>query len=114
MATFIRMLLNEGALNGLLLLPVNQIAWMNTPQITATKHQAPGIDHLEFGMGWHCFEDAKKRRVLAHGGGGMGFAGMISLYPDENLGIFVVGNSTYLGKDFGMSLADALANIRWD
>jgi len=111
MATFMRMLLNQGRLDGVQLLTPDQIALMNAPQITATKHQAAGIDHLEFAFGWHRFEDDKKRKVLAHGGNGMGFAGMISLYPDENLGIFVVGNSTYLGKDFGLSLVDALANI---
>ena len=44
------------------------------------------------GLGWQ-IEAQGARRVVRHAGEERGFASLLTLYPDEALGIVVVGNS---------------------
>jgi len=51
------------------------------------------------------------RRYLTHSGGGLGFATIFRFYPDENLGVVVMGNDSTIDRQL---LAYVLANMEWE
>lgn len=62
------------------------------------------------GLGWQAHLTADDRRYLTHSGGGLGFATIFRIYPEENLGIVVMGNDSTIDRE---TLAEVLANIEW-
>jgi CubicO group peptidase (beta-lactamase class C family) len=62
------------------------------------------------GLGWEAHLTSDGRRYLTHGGGGPGFASIFRVYPEEKLGVVVIGNDSSIDRQ---SLADALANVDW-
>lgn len=111
MAKFVTAMLNGGELDGVSILTAESVALMNTRQVEIVESPAP-VDGLGFGLGW--FHDRGDGRAsLTHGGQGVGTASMIRIYPDEDLGVIVVSNSTYLGSRFGLDEIEALADIDW-
>lgn len=63
------------------------------------------------GLGWEAHLTDTDRRYLTHSGGGPGFATILRLYPDEDLGVIVMGNDSTMDREI---LADVLANMAWD
>jgi CubicO group peptidase (beta-lactamase class C family) len=62
------------------------------------------------GLGWEAHLTADGRRYLTHSGGGPGFATIFRVYPEENLGVVVMGNDSTINRE---TLADALTNLNW-
>lgn len=80
--------------------------------LTRSSHElmSPhGAAITESPLGWAEYNPTG-RIWVQHRGGGPGFATIMRLYPDENLGIAIMANSTNLP---GEKLVDALANIDW-
>jgi CubicO group peptidase (beta-lactamase class C family) len=111
MARFMVALLRDGEVGGARILAPATVRSMNRRYVDATRSPAP-VPGVGFGLGWFHLDEAG-RVSLSHGGQGTGFASMVRLYPDENLGIAVVANSTYLGRNFGLDLVDLLGAIPW-
>jgi len=63
------------------------------------------------GLGWQANLTTDGRRYLTHSGGGPGFATIFRVYPDENLGVVVMGNDSTIDREL---LADVLANMEWE
>jgi CubicO group peptidase (beta-lactamase class C family) len=62
------------------------------------------------GLGWEAHLTTDGRRFLAHGGGGPGFATIFRVYPEDNLGLVVMGNDSTIDR---ATLADVLAEVAW-
>jgi len=90
--------LNRGALDGSRILNPGSISLM-----TAT---APMDGH---GLGWFVGESGSGR-YLEHAGGGPGFATIMRVYPEIELGVAVLANGTDLDRE---NLVDLLANMTW-
>ncbi len=62
------------------------------------------------GLGWEAHLTTDGRRYLTHSGGGPGFATIFRVYPEENLGVVVMGNDSTIERE---TLADVLADMDW-
>jgi CubicO group peptidase (beta-lactamase class C family) len=62
------------------------------------------------GLGWQVYLTHTGRRYLSHSGGGPGFATIFRIYPEENMGVVVMGNDSTIDRD---ALVDVLANMEW-
>jgi CubicO group peptidase (beta-lactamase class C family) len=62
------------------------------------------------GLGWQAHLTTDGRRYLTHSGGGPGFATILRVYPEENLGVVVMGNDSTIDRE---TLADVLADMEW-
>jgi CubicO group peptidase (beta-lactamase class C family) len=111
MARFMAAMLAGGELDGTRILSRASVDAMAAPLIDVRVSPAPGNGY-RFGLAWFVRDDAG-RVSLSHGGQGMGTSSLMTLYPGEGLGILVVGNSTYVGRDFGASAVAALAAVDW-
>lgn len=101
---FMQALLNDGALNNKRILSPESVALMETPVIAVSKSPAPA-DGLDFGLGWFIAE-TENGKVLTHSGAGMGYVTTLRLYPEQDLGVFVIANSTYLGRSMGLDIVN--------
>jgi CubicO group peptidase (beta-lactamase class C family) len=108
---FARALLRGGELDGVRILSADSVELMARPLVEIEKG-APAND-MEFGLGWFIGEDGG-RVVLSHGGGGLAFRTMLQLYPDDDLAVIVLANSTYLDGDGGRRIASATADAMLD
>ena len=93
------------------ILSADNIALMQEPVLKVHKSPAP-VDDLQFGLGWFIGE-SNGERTLSHGGSGMAFVSMLTLYPERNLGTVVMANSTYLGRTMGFKLNQLLGQVNW-
>jgi CubicO group peptidase (beta-lactamase class C family) len=98
-ARFMLMYLNAGTLDGTQILHPESIA-----MLTGT---AP-IDQR--GLGWYMNVSADGERYIDHAGGGAGFATIMRIYPDRDLGIAILANSTDLDRD---GLVELLKSLGW-
>jgi CubicO group peptidase (beta-lactamase class C family) len=87
-AQLLRLHLNGGTIDGRRLLSPEAVAAMQ--QISATGRQR------DVGLGWFRGRADSRRgeRFWEHLGGGIGFWTLMRLYPDERLGIVLMGNVT--------------------
>ena len=108
---FARALLRGGELDGMRVLSAESVALMARRVVEIDKG-APESD-MKFGLGWFIGED-DGRVVLSHGGGGMAFRTLLQLYPDDDLAVVVLANSTYLDGDGGRRIAAAAADAMLD
>jgi CubicO group peptidase (beta-lactamase class C family) len=104
-ARFLEAHLNHGLVDGKQLLsPYSTVAMQ---QISARG------DKLDVGLGWfrRHSDAAGIRAYLEHLGGGAGFFNDMRIYPEESLGIVVMGNSTSYEIE---RIVQALAGVKWD
>lgn len=111
MARFMAAMLAGGELGGTRILSESSVDAMALRVIDARVSPAPGKDY-GFGLAWF-LRNPSGQASWSHGGQGMGMSSLMTLYPAEGLGVLVVGNSTYLGQDFGASAVAALAAVDW-
>jgi CubicO group peptidase (beta-lactamase class C family) len=90
--------LNRGSLDGNLILQSESIA-----MLTVT----PPIDG--HGLGWSVGEGTDAR-YLEHAGGGPGFATIMRLYPERDIGFAILANGTDLDR---AGLMNLLAKMEW-
>jgi CubicO group peptidase (beta-lactamase class C family) len=96
--------LNGGAVDGARLLSAESVAEM--------KRIVPRGGKRDFGLGWFRPKKAERSRpaYVEHLGGGAGFWNVMRLYPDESLGVVVMGNTT--GYDHE-AICDAIVAVSW-
>jgi CubicO group peptidase (beta-lactamase class C family) len=114
MARFITAILNGGELDGTRILSQKSIDTMLSNRhvelvITAQTTDYGQFDEVVQGLGWKVVRDGG-RLYYSHGGGGAGFKTLMRLYPDDDLGIGILGNGTKIEVQ---ALADAVAEIEW-
>jgi CubicO group peptidase (beta-lactamase class C family) len=102
---FVRLHLGGGQTDGTRLLSEEAVAEMRTI--------VPRGGKRDFGLGWfRSHQDGTRRPVFVeHLGGGAGFWNVMRLYPEESLGVVVMGNTTSYDHD---SVCDAVASVTWE
>ena len=114
MARMVTALMSGGELDGARILSEETVEMMLTE-----RHVTPGsspqwgdfkrFEDWEQGLGFKVVNDGG-RVHYAHGGGGAAFRAFIRLYPEEELGIVILVNSTNLDRQ---EIADAVADMDW-
>jgi CubicO group peptidase (beta-lactamase class C family) len=97
--------LNGGRIDGVRLL---------TPKSVETMQRiTPRGGKRDFGLGWFRSREAAQRRpaFIEHLGGGAGFWNVMRIYPEESLGVVVMGNITRYDHE---SICDAIVRIPWE
>ena len=104
-ARFLVLHLNGGEANGTRLLSAGSAAQM--------RRMTPRGGKRDFGLGWFRSHEAEGRRpaFVEHLGGGAGFWNVMRIYPEESLGVVLMGNTT--GYDHE-SVCDAIAGVPWE
>lgn len=66
----------------------------------------------DFGLGWFQSRENAQQRLtfVEHLGGGAGFWNVMRLYPEDSLGVVVMGNTTRYDHE---SIGDALVRVVW-
>jgi len=78
--------------------------------VNEVLQQLHSADSSQQGIGWQALRTAGDRSYLTHSGGGPGFATIMRLYPEENLGVVVMGSDSTMDRE---TLADVLADFDW-
>jgi CubicO group peptidase (beta-lactamase class C family) len=102
---FVQLHLNGGQANGTRLLSPESVAMMQ--RIT------PRGGKRDFGLGWFRSREAAQRRpaFVEHLGGGAGFWNVMRIYPEESLGLVVMGNTTSYDHE---SICDTIVSVPWE
>ncbi len=80
--------------------------------VAVAASPAGDVKGLTQRLGW--FVAPTPRGVsYAHGGSGMGFTSMLRLYPETDLGVFVIANDSYFDRSGGLLVTDAIAAVEW-
>jgi len=103
-ARFLHVHLNRGLVDGEQILSPDSVALMQ--QISATG------DKLDVGLGWYRehSDSSPKRIFIEHLGGGAGFFNDMRIYPEESMGVVVMGNSTKYDIE---RIIEAVRSIDW-
>lgn len=101
---FLLLHLNGGEANGTRLLSARSVAEM--------QRIIPRGGKRDFGLGWFRSREASERRpsFVEHLGGGAGFWNAMRLYPEESLGVVVMGNTTSYDHE---SILDTIVGTEW-
>jgi CubicO group peptidase (beta-lactamase class C family) len=104
-ARFVQLHLNGGQANGARLLSAESVSEM--------RRLTPRGGKRDFGLGWFRSREATKRRpaFVEHLGGGAGFWNVMRIYPEESLGVVVMGNTTSYDHE---SVCDAVVGVPWE
>ena len=104
-ARFVRLHLNDGQVDGTRLLSEKSVVEMQL--IT------PRGGKRDFGLGWFRSHEVSVRRpaFVEHLGGGAGFWNVMRIYPEESLGVVVMGNTTSYDHE---SVCDAVVGVPWE
>ena len=96
--------LNEGRVDGTRLLSPGAVEMM--------QRIVPRGGKRDFGLGWFRPREASKQglALVEHLGGGAGFWNVMRLYPEESLGVVMMGNTTSYDHE---SLLEAIAGVDW-
>ena len=97
--------LNGGQLGETRLLPAESVEEM--------QRTIPRGGKRDFGLGWFRAGEARERRpaFVEHLGGGAGFWNVMRLYPEESLGVVIMGNTTSYDHE---SILDAAVGLAWE
>ncbi|HSG17038.1 MAG TPA: serine hydrolase [Anaerolineae bacterium] len=117
-ALFAAAFLNRGSLNGNRILSPESVAMMiEDGHIVAEG--GPGLIYkgAKHGLGWLIWPNGG-RQCIMHSGEGPGFSSIMQLYPEEGLGVVVMGNEwpygmALRGTAIRDSIAHVAANIDW-
>ena len=103
-ARFLVLHLNGGQMDGTRLLSAKSVAEM--------QRVTPRGGKRDFGLGWFRSHKARQKRpaFVEHLGGGAGFWNVMRIYPEESLGIVLMGNTTSYDHE---SVCDAIVGVPW-
>src|SRR5215211_765029 len=103
-ARFVLLHLNGGEAEGTRLLSVESVAEM--------QRVTPRGGKRDFGLGWFRSRKARQKRpaFVEHLGGGAGFWNVMRIYPEESLGVVMMGNTTSYDHE---SILDAIVGAEW-
>lgn len=109
MAEWLKLHLNNGVYNEDLLISKGLLTQMHTPFTTINSPVTTKVmSHTAYGLGWFIQTYQGKKRVQ-HGGNIDGFSALVTLYPQESLGIVVLTNlNTTPLRDFASLYAEDL------
>jgi CubicO group peptidase (beta-lactamase class C family) len=95
---FVMAFLNGGELDGARILSPESVAMMTSEENMVEVGPGPTWVYkgLKHGLGWWIWPDGERLRLM-HTGGGPGFATIMQLYPEENLGVVLFGNEFAFG-----------------
>jgi len=104
-ARFVVLHLNGGQVNSARLLSAESVDEM--------RRIAPRGGKRDFGLGWFRPRETVQRRpaFVEHLGGGAGFWNVMRIYPEESLGVMVMGNTTSYDHE---SVCDAIVSVPWE
>jgi CubicO group peptidase (beta-lactamase class C family) len=114
-ARFVMAFLNGGELDGARILSPESVAMMTREENIVNVKGGPTsvYEGLRHGLGWWTWPDGERSRLM-HTGGGPGFAAIMQLYPEERLGIILLGNEFAYGAALpfsGTVPRDAIAHL---
>jgi len=94
MRHWVQMQLNNGALDGKEVIPLEVIARTREPQtiLGAYPHRFNKRNFMLYGLGWF-LEDYESRLIVSHTGGVDGFVSAVTLVPEKDLGIVILTNT---------------------
>jgi CubicO group peptidase (beta-lactamase class C family) len=94
MSKWVMAQLNNGKLDGKMIIPASAIAETRTPQSILGNggHMFNKSHFALYGLGWF-LEEYAGRKIVAHTGGVNGFVTSVCLVPEEKLGIVVLTNT---------------------
>jgi CubicO group peptidase (beta-lactamase class C family) len=103
-ARLVHVHLNGGEVDGTRLLSAESVAEM--------QRIKPGGGKRDFGLGWFRSHEARQKRpaYVEHLGGGAGFWNVMRIYPEEKLGVVMMGNSTSYDHE---AILNALISVAW-
>ena len=87
--------------------------WLVSPESVAMMQRiTPRGGKRDFGLGWFRPHEAKQRppAFVEHLGGGAGFWNVMRLYPEESLGVVMMGNTTRYDHE---SILDTIVRVAW-
>lgn len=105
MARYMRMFLNKGALDGQTIVSPETIAKLEGDPLFAN---APGMNGLAYG-----FMQTQSRngwRSYGHGGNTLWFASWMAIYPQLDLGVFVIGNTEGASRKLQVDVPRAIVD----
>ena len=107
--------LNGGELDGARILSPESVAMMTLEEHIVDVQVGPSsiYEGAKHGLGWWTCPDGERQRLM-HTGGGPGFAAIMQLYPEERLGIVLLGNEFAYGAALpigGTVPRDAIAHL---
>ncbi|MFE2966950.1 serine hydrolase [Streptomyces sp. NPDC059340] len=109
MATWMRLQLANGKLDGRQIIPAAPLERTHLPEIVAQPPQAPAGRAGFYGLGWNVRYDDQGRLRLSHSGAfELGANTNVTMLPGEQLGITVLTNAAPVG------LADSVAQDFFD
>jgi CubicO group peptidase (beta-lactamase class C family) len=117
-ALFGTAILNGGAVNGdRILSPESVIMMLEDGHIVAKGGPGSIYKGAQHGLGWLIWPNGG-RQCIMHSGEGPGFSSIMQLYPEEGLGVVVMGNEwpygmALRGTAIRDSIAHVAANIDW-
>ena len=95
MAKWVQLHTSGGMINGKQIVAPRQIQDMHRPQMVIQTFPGlfddPEIQQPSYGLGWF-IESYRGRKRVHHGGNIDGFSAMVSLLPDEGIGVVVLSN----------------------
>ena len=80
--------------------------------VAVAASPAGDVKGLTQRLGWYV-APTPRGISYAHGGSGMGFTSMLRLYPESDLGVFVIANDSYFDRSGGLLVTDAIAAVEW-
>jgi CubicO group peptidase (beta-lactamase class C family) len=103
-ARFVQLHLKGGEVNGVRLLSAESVAEM--------QKIIPKGGRRDFGLGWFRSREARECRLdfAEHLGGGAGFWNVMRIYPEESLGVVMMGNTTSYDHE---SILDVIVSTEW-
>ncbi|MER8046816.1 serine hydrolase [Streptomyces sp. NPDC094032] len=104
MATWVRLQLADGKLDGRQIIPADALQRTHWPEAVSNPPHAPAARTGFYGLGWNVSYDDAGRLKLSHTGGfELGAHTNVTMLPGEQLGIVVLTNASPVG------VADAVA-----
>jgi CubicO group peptidase (beta-lactamase class C family) len=109
---FVAAFLNGGELNGERILSAESVSMMiHDGHIVAKGGPASFYKGVKHGLGWWIWPDGERLRIM-HSGDAPGFSNIMQLYPEERLGVVVMGNEWAYGVAFrGTAIRDSIAHL---
>jgi len=108
MATWLEMHINNGRLNGRVVLPEAAVRETHKYLVPASSRGRPWTE-IGYGLGWQ-IALAGTDTLLVHGGGFTGYATHMSFMPQQRIGVAVFANNSELGGGLVDLIAAAAYN----
>jgi CubicO group peptidase (beta-lactamase class C family) len=91
---------------------VGETRLLSADSVAEMQRMNPRGGKRDFGLGWFRAREARQKRpaFVEHLGGGAGFWNVMRLYPEESLGVVIMGNTTSYDHE---SILDAAVGLAW-